>query len=168
MGSVGQLPRCQREWVRPAWTQLRNRPQATSHRRCPPSTSVWIPMARQPRLPRCGPDVTTVTTTNRGSQAATSKPQQACQPQPAGPLAPVGPVPGSVCPQPSPASQQYPRQGTRTSATDLQDKSAQRGTPDSPNSSPCLALLSSPPAHRSLNKHLLFHHSAFARSVPSA
>lgn len=48
-----------------------------------------------PGLPRCGLTVTTVTTTNRRSWAATSKPQQACQPQLAGPLAQAGTVPGT-------------------------------------------------------------------------
>lgn len=71
--------------------------RATGHQP-PPLSAIHVSAGPRwpggPGLPRCGPDMTTVTTTNKGSRAATSKPQQACQPQPAGPLAPVGTVPG--------------------------------------------------------------------------
>ena len=73
--------------------------QAAGHQPLPPSVTHVSAGPRwpgSPGLPRCGLNVTTVTTTNRGSQAATSKPQQACQPQLAGPLAQVGTVPG-IC-----------------------------------------------------------------------
>lgn len=57
-----------------------------------------------------------------------------------------------MCPQPSPTSQHHHRQRIRNSATDRQEKTTKRGTPDSHNSYLCLALLSSPPTHHSLNE----------------
>lgn len=44
------------------------------------------------------------------------------------------------------------RQRIRNSATERQDKTTKRGTPGSHNSYLCLALLSSPPTHHSLNE----------------